>query len=176
MQVIVKELDKTRAHFEAAMYRVGEKTAKRAFARALNREGGKIRTKVRRALRPQTGIKAGKINANVVTARRATWGSLVYVIEGRGKELPLIEFGARQFRYGVRARPWNQARRFKSAFIVSSLGNAFVRSGASRFPIEGMYGPSIAKEIVKDNAEAAFEQSQPAVLAEATRQIAKVLP
>ncbi len=174
MQVIFKELNHTRVYFEAAVTKLGDRLARQAFSRALNREGDKTRTKVRRALRTQTGIKAGKINAGVRTGQRASWGDLTYIIEGRGKELPLSEFGAKQFSYGVRAKPWNVSRRFSGAFMQH--GMAYHRTSAARYPIEGMYGPSIAKEIVKDDTAATFKQAQPAVLAEATRQIAKVLP
>jgi hypothetical protein len=44
VNVIIRDLDQTRIHFEATIQRVGERDAKRAFTRALNSEGNKIRT------------------------------------------------------------------------------------------------------------------------------------
>ena len=38
MNVIIRDLDKTRIHLEAAVARLGEQAATRAFNRALNRE------------------------------------------------------------------------------------------------------------------------------------------
>ena len=62
MNVIIRDLDQTRIHFEAAVQRVGENAVTRAFTRALNSEGNKVRTQVRRALRQQTGARAALIN------------------------------------------------------------------------------------------------------------------
>ena len=39
MNVILRDLNQTRVHFEAAIHRVGEQAATRAFNRALNSEG-----------------------------------------------------------------------------------------------------------------------------------------
>ena len=67
MNVIIRDLDRTRVNFEAAIHRVGDQTARRAFNRALNSEGNKVRTQVRRALRQQTGAKAALINRETRT-------------------------------------------------------------------------------------------------------------
>ena len=175
MNVIIRDLDQTRIHFEAAIQRVGETEAKRAFNRALNSEGNKIRTQVRRALREQTGARANLINRET-RSYRSTFSNLVYRIEARGNYLGLSHFSPRQFRFGVRAKPWGRFQRFDGAFLVGSLGNnAFVRTTAARFPIKKMFGPAIPKEMVKDESARAFEQSQPDVLAEATRQLYRAI-
>ena len=171
MNVIIRDLDQTRVHFEAAIHRVGERDAKRAFNRALNSEGGKLRTVVRRSLRKQTGAKAGLINKQTKSIR-STFKNMAYIIRARGGYLGLSHFGARQFSYGVRAKPYGRTQKFKSAFIVGSMGgNVFVRTSAARFPIKKMFGPAIPKEMVKDETEQAFKDNQPAVLQEALRQL-----
>lgn len=171
MNIILRDLDQTRTRFEASIKRIGDKAARRAFSRALNSEGGKVRTKVRTALRIQTGAKAGLI-ARATNSRRASLSDLRYVIEAKGDHLGLSHFAPRQFGYGVRAKPWGKSRRFEGAFLIDSLGgNAFVREGSSRFPIRKMFGPAIPKEMVKDASLKAFEDAQPDVLKEATRQI-----
>lgn len=175
MNVIIRDLDQTRIHFEAAIQRVGERDAKRAFTRALNSEGSKIRTKVRRALREQTGAKAGLINRET-RSFRASFSDLRYTISARGDYLGLSHFSPRQFAYGVRAKPWGRFQRFPHAFLVGSLGgNAFVREGPRRFPIKKMFGPAIPKEMVKDASAQAFEENQPDVLREATRQLQRII-
>ena len=175
MNVILRDLDQTRVHFETAIHRVGEQAATRAFNRALNSEGNKVRTQVHRALRKQTGAKAALINRETRTIR-STFAHLTYTIEARGDYLGLSHFSPRQFGYGVRAKPWGRWQRFQSAFLVGSLGNnAFVREGKARFPIKKMFGPSIPKEMVQDATRAAFEAAQPNVLAEATRQLQMLL-
>lgn len=175
MNIIIRDLDQTRLHFEAAIHRVGEQDATRAFNRALNREGDKIRTSVRRALRQQTGANMALINRET-RAFRSSFTNLVYTIEARGDHLGLSHFNPSQFRYGVRAKPWNRFQRFEGAFLIGSLGNnAFVRETAARFPIKKMFGPAIPKEMLKDATLRAFEQAQPNVLAEATRQLQRVI-
>jgi len=175
VNVIIRDLDQTRIHFEAAVQRVGQQEANRAFNRALNREGDKVRTAVRRALRQQTGAKAALINRET-RSFRSTFSNLVYTIEARGDHLGLSHFSPRQFRYGVRAKPWGRFQRFEGAFLIGSLGNnAFVRETAARFPIKKMFGPAIPKEMVQHETKRAFEETQPDVLAEATRQLQRII-
>ena len=175
MNVIIRDLDQTRIHFEAAVARLGEQAATRAFNRALNSEGNKVRTQVRRALRQQTGAKTSLINRETRSIQ-STFSNLTYTIEARGDYLGLSHFSPRQFAYGVRAKPWGRWQRFDSAFLVGSLANnAFVREGSARLPIRKMFGPAIPKEMVQDATRDAFEAAQPDVLAEATRQIEQLL-
>jgi hypothetical protein len=175
VNIIFRDLGQTRVHFEAAVHSVGEQAAVRAFSRALNSEGNKVRTQVRRALRQQTGAKAGLINSETRTIR-STFANLSYTIEARGDYLGLSHFSPRQFGYGVRAKPWGRWQRFLSAFLVGSLGNnAFVREARGRLPIKKVFGPAIPKEMVRDATRDAFEAAQPQVLAEATRQIGHLL-
>ena len=175
MNVIIRDLDRTRLHFEAAIARLGEQAATRAFNRALNSEGNKVRTQVRHALRQQTGAKAALISSETRTIR-SSFANLSYKIKARGDYLGLSHFSPRQFGYGVRAKPWGRWQRFESAFLVGSLANnAFVREGRARLPIKKMFGPAIPKEMVRDAARDAFEAAQPEVLAEATRQIGQLL-
>lgn len=175
MNIIIRDLDQTRIHFEAAIARVGEQDATRAFNRALNREGDKIKTAVRRALRQQTGAPMGIINRET-RSFRSTFSNLVYTIEARGDHLGLSHFAPRQFRYGVRAKPWGRFQRFEGAFLIGSLGNnAFVRETSARFPIKKMFGPAIPKEMVQHETQRAFESATPDVLAEATRQLQRII-
>ena len=95
MNVILRDLDQTRVHFEAAIHRVGEQAATRTFNRALNSEGNKVRTQVHRALRKQTGAKAALINRATRTIR-STFANLTYTIEARGDYLGLSHFSPRQ--------------------------------------------------------------------------------
>ena len=175
MNIIIRDLDQTRLHFEAAVTRVGEQDATRAFNRALNREGDKIRTSVRRALRQQTGANMALINRET-KAYRSSFANLVYTIEARGDPLGLSHFSPSQFKYGVRAKPWGRFQRFPKAFLVGSLGNnAFVRETSARFPIKKMFGPALPKEMLKDATLRAFETATPDVLAEATRQLQLII-
>lgn len=175
MNIIIRDLDGTRIHFEAMINRVGQQAATRAFNRALNSEGAKITTRVRRALRQQTGAKA-KIVTRATRTYRSSFANLVYTIEASGDHMGLSHFSPRQFSYGVRAKPWGRWQRFEGTFLVSKLSNnVFVREGRARLPIAKLWGPSIPKEMLKDASKQAFEAAQPDVLAEATRQLQRII-
>ena len=79
------------------------------------------------------------------------------VTSGTGRHLPLSFFGAKQFSYGVRAKIWGRAQTFRSAFVVKRYGGGvFKRTGKARFPIEQLWGPSVPKEMLRDEAYAAW--------------------
>lgn len=175
MNVIIRDLDQTRKHFENAVRLVGEEKATKAFNRALNSEGDKVRTLVRRSLRQQTGAKQKVINRETKSFR-SSFSSLTYTISARGDHLGLSHFSPRQFSYGVRAKPWGRSQRFEKAFLITSLhDNVFVREGKDRLPIRKMFGPAIPKEMVQDATREAFEAAQPDVLSEATRQLQRMI-
>lgn len=158
MQIVIKELDKTRIRYEAMVWRLGERDAALAASRAMNHEGRKALTAVRRTLVKQTSIRRSLI-VKGVTFEAARPNSLRFVIKGQGSELPLRLFGARQFSYGVKAKVWGRQQVYKSNFIVSSEGgDVFHREGPKRIPIGRTFGPSIAKELVKDETVEAFNR------------------
>jgi len=171
MNVIIRDLDQTRVAFEAMVQRVGEQDATRAFNRALNSEGAKITTAVRRALRQQTGAKSAIVR-RATKVYRSSFANLVYTIEASGDHMGLSHFSPRQFSYGVRAKPWGRWQRFEGTFLVPKLhNNVFIRETSARLPIRKIWGPSIPKQMLKDASKQAFEAAQPDVLAEATRQL-----
>ncbi|WP_375261842.1 hypothetical protein [Palleronia sp.] len=147
--------------------------AHNAFRRAINHTGSKGRTQVVRALTKQTGAKRATVLA-ALHVTKANFGSLEYKITARGQPLSLKEFGAKQFGYGVKAKPWGNSRRFEGAFIFAGTrksgkfvagGHVFKRTGGfsansgRNNAIEKMFGPSIPKELVKDASAAAFERT-----------------
>lgn len=135
-----------------------------AEARALNHTGDKAYTAVRHALVEQTSASRALIDEALKKTPASTnkGGStaLHYEIGGSGRALPLREFGAVQFSKGVRAKVWGRLQTYRHTFIVDRLSSqVFVRTGRSRLPIRLVYGPSIAKELVKDQSLAAFEKT-----------------
>jgi hypothetical protein len=135
--------------------RSGRKQARTALSRALNHEGDKGRTQVTRALVTQTGIKYGAVN-KAMTTIRATAATLTYTLNARGDETNIAWFGGVQRWKGVSAAPWRKRRIFKHSFIVQRFGRAFVRTSKSRLPIRPLYGPNLARELVKDSSAAAW--------------------
>lgn len=157
MEIRVDLLDSVLVRFGNQLRALGDSEARAVMSRSLNHEGDKGRTQVKRVLVKQTGIKYGQINKAVKTIY-STPGTLTYTLEARGDETNLNLFGARHGKRGVSAAPWATRRVFKSSFMVGKYsGKVFKRVGASRFPIRPLFGPNIAREIVKDQSKAAFE-------------------
>jgi len=172
MQVRFLEVDDVRIRFEAACARLGEGEARRAFSMALNKEGRKSFTQLRRSLAQQSSIPRGAVNA-ATRFTSATRNTMSTVTSGTGRHLPLSFFGAKQFSYGVRAKIWGRAQTFRSAFVVKRYGGGvFKRTGKARFPIEQLWGPAVPVEMLRDEAYAAWTEQHPRVLTEASRLIA----
>ena len=162
--------DNNNIRFSDAVAILGEGKARQAFARGVNRTGDKARTVTIRALAKQVGLTQAKVRAfgAIRTIRARPSAAIEYRIESTGSEIPLKEFSARQFGYGVRAKPWGVSRRFDSAFIFAgtpgsgkfvSAGDVFVRTSSASYPIKRMFGPSIPKEIVQDESAEAFQDA-----------------
>ena len=175
MRVQFLEADDVRTRFEAACTRLGESDARRAFSMALNKEGRKSFTQLRRSLAQQSSIPRGAVNAST-RFKSASRSTMSTVTSGTGRHLPLSFFGAKQFSYGVRAKIWGRAQTFRSAFVVKRYGGGvFKRTGKGRYPIEQLWGPAVPVEMLRDEAYAAWTDQHPRVLNESARLIALML-
>lgn len=156
MQITVSLRDDVLKRFGNRLASLGDEGARKVMSRALNHEGDKGRTQIKRVLVRQTGIKYGQVNKAMKTIRSSP-ATLTYTLEARGDETNISLFGARQRKKGVSAAPWGTRRIFKHSFVVPSYdGRVYVRRGASRFPLKALYGPNIARELLKDESRAAF--------------------
>lgn len=147
------------ARIEAATEALSSSKKYVALRRAINHTGDKTNTRVMRTLSRQIGATQAIIRRYGRISRvRANNAALEYLIISRGGPIPLKHFKARQTRTGVSASPWRNRKRYKSGFIVPSLGgHAFWREGKARLPITRIAGPNVPKEMVKDETAAAFE-------------------
>lgn len=147
--MLVITVDGVFKKYGQALQSIGEKKAGRAFANALNRGGDQARTKVKRSLVAQTGIKYGLINKAVETIR-AHPNRLSYSLVATGSETNLSLFNSRQGKKGVSASPWKKRRVFKSTFIVPAYnGGVFKRETGERGPLAPLFGPNISREIMR---------------------------
>ena len=175
MQVRFLEADDVRIRFEAACLRMGEGEARRAFSMALNKEGRKSFTQLRRSLSQQSSIPRDAVDA-ATRFTSATSTTMTTVTFGKGHHLPLSFFGVRQFSYGVRAKIWGRAQSFRSAFVIKRYGGGvFKRMAKARFPIEQLWGPSVPQEMLRDEAYDAWKEQHPRVLTESARLITLML-
>jgi hypothetical protein len=137
-------------------YRQLPQRMQRIISRVLNHVGGTARTKVKSALAKQMGLHAGTVDAGLQT-KRAYPGKQSFEVTASGRPIPLAEFGARQTRRGVSARPWGARRVFPGTFIVPSLGGQVLRrAGRARLPIVKLWGPSMPRELLRDQAPKVF--------------------
>lgn len=132
----------------------------RTLRQALRKAGDKTRTQVRRALRLQTNVKAAK-DVNDRTRGFLVSGELIYRITAERKALPIERVRGLSVVAGpgggVQAAPWNVLRQFQRSFVEH--GRYVARLGPARYPLRRLYGPSIAKELVKDQSLAVFERT-----------------
>ena len=126
MQLVISARDQVLTKYVNELAALGDGRARSATSRALNHEGDKGRTQVKRALVKQTGIKYGAVDKAMATVR-STPATLTYTLKARGDETNIAWFGGVQRRKGVSAAPWNKRRIFARSFIVPRFGRAFVR-------------------------------------------------
>lgn len=177
MKITVELRGKGLAAFTAGAKNLASPKAKAAARMALNDTGRQVNTQVKRALVKQSGIKYGAINKGV-KQEFATNARLEFKIIGTGKHFGLTDFGARQTKRGVSAAPWAKRRIFPSTFFAKKLGNqVFVRTGKARLPIKKLYGPSIPREMVRDQVPITFKTMATTILpTQIRKQFARLMP
>jgi hypothetical protein len=137
-----------------------------AIARGLNEGGDKVRTRVQRGLKEQTGVKAYRsITSRMRSTRAFAEGSriagssgpaMTYAIIATGKGIPIAEFPVTVTLKGVDAKTWGVDHLFKRSFREKDTGKLRARLGKSRFPIRALYGPSLPKELGQGDIPAIF--------------------
>lgn len=184
--ITVRPLDAIMARYGEDLRKLGDPSkVRRVIARAANYEGRKAHTRVKRALRKQTSIPAAVVQRSTrfFPSKTSGMSAVEAVILGTGKPLSLKVFGVRQNARGVRARIWGKSKQLDHGFmgprpgaIAAKLqGHAYVRAGKARMPIQRMFGPGIANELVKDESAGAFRASQPMIIARVAKEIAAVM-
>lgn len=117
-----------------------------ATARALTGTVRKVKTEAKRRLVDVSGMTSSNVGGYLKHegASRTDLAARVYVVERRYPNL--VRFGARMTKRGVSAKPMNNRRVYKGAFIVG-MRNAdaeeykvvFVRFGKKVVPTKGAY-------------------------------------
>jgi hypothetical protein len=166
IQLDISPADGVLLRYGAQMAALGDGKARVAMARALNHEGRRVFTAVKRTLKTQTSAPSRIVEGQLKYRQpsQGGTGALEARIEATGSELPLKEFKPRQFKTGARAKVWGRLQSFPATFmgprpgvVAGRLGgHVFVREGKARLPIGMVFGPSLPKEIVKDASAEAF--------------------
>jgi len=174
---MTSDLDKTAAALAKMSGRVQV-----AIARGLNEGGDLVRTKVRAAMREQTGlVRLNSVTSRSRTARAYGVGreaksgigptrpaSLTYTIIFVGKPTTKPSEFKKQVKRGagggVTVWMWGVAHTFKRSFQQKLLGGLRMRLGGERLPIRGFDGPNLAKEAVKGKVAETFLTQASAVV------------
>lgn len=176
IEIRIEVRDQVIARFATQLTALGDGLARRVMMRSLNHEGDKGRTQVKRALVRQTGIKYSQINKAVETIR-ATPAKLEYTLKATGGETNISLFNARQGKRGVSAAPWGRRQVFKHSFQIPAYGErTYVRTSDERGPLKPLFGPNIARELVKDETAATWRKGTAGVADRVAYEIARVLP
>jgi hypothetical protein len=158
---------------------VGKRVRKTILA-AMNRAGDQGFTVVKRTLAAQTGIKQSDLTGGASGIRKqiATSGSFEYDVVAKSSTTPLSYFHPTQTAPGVSASPWGQRRIFSGTFLatmksghvgvwahesgppqyVRRISPTSGRTYYSQSNIRQLWGPSIAKELVKEPTPEAFKK------------------
>ena len=121
----------------------------KAAQAALNRAAGSAYSASVKAMARETGMKQKDIRAGV-KLRKARMGNLTAAIEGRGRPLNLIRFAAKQLKKSVKAKPWGKTRTYRQRVFIANQGRTVFIRDKETGKIRGMYGASIARELVRE--------------------------
>lgn len=175
-------LDRQSIKYEAMAQKVGRDAASLAFARALNHEGAKALTGVRKDMRDATSIRYGDISKGVKGL--VAWKTrLHYVIEGTDRPIPLGNFaGAKQGKKGTSVKVWGKRQLHRRAFILASAGRGIFKntrgfnSKSGRYnAIQTLFGPSIPDEMLKPSVTENFHKHGEGVHKRARTELDRIL-
>lgn len=156
---------------EAAKILGSPSRARRAYSMAINDTGRKAATAAGRAIPGQTGLTATVGRKAVKKRTMSNPGTLEFIVHGKGGDIALKYFKARETRKGASAAPWNERRVYGGAFMKAGWwpkrvakpnwnGHVFKRAGSSKFPIEVQdSGLILPVEMVKGEIAQAWTQT-----------------
>lgn len=125
---------------------LSETATRAAYSSAINHTGRVARTHAGRALSDQTGLSK-RVGAKAMRNHtRSTSATLTYTVNGKGGDISLKYFKARETRKGVSAAPWNSRRVYPSTFMKAGWwpkrvakanwnGQVFERTGVTKYVV-----------------------------------------
>lgn len=152
--------DKALREMRALMQQLADGKVQLAMARAVKRIGDQAYGRIVKVLSKQVGTTQKAIRKVVIKSPPVPGRRIAYKIMAASPALSLKEFNPKAASGGVVAGPWGNRRVFPRAFISDVKGgHVYARKGVQRLPIRKLWGPSIAKELLKDQALAEFEKA-----------------
>ena len=159
----------TVAKTRRALTRYERRALPKAEQQALNRTTKSARSVAVKIMGKELGLKQKNARAGtkIISAKP---GRLVAGIEGRGRPINVIRTmtpaqisswrnSPKRPRPPLRAKPWKVKRVFRERVFIGNMGRTvFIRTGKARGAIRGLYGPSIANELIRKDVVAAVER------------------
>ena len=177
--IVIRALDDILKRYGNQLASLGHKQAVKVMARALNYEGRKAFTLIKRAIVTQSSIPYGIVNAGTKfkSASTAMSSNLTASIIGEGGYLDLTPFKPRPIKSGVSATVW--AKRYKYGRAFFRGGVPWHSVGKARLPIKPIYGAKVPDELARNNARdippKIFLAAQPLIVSRVEKEIEAVL-
>lgn len=170
MQITVRVADDELRRFQNMAGALGEKQARLAYARAVNRVTNSVHGKVISAVVKQTSIPRRIVKQEVKKqlARPAGDGAVQGIIYAKGKPISLKHFNPKQFSWGVRVKAWGEWQRLEGSFIYGGTwrsgkpafnGHVMTRVGKNSFPVRQENGPSVPAGLISGEATTIFTKT-----------------
>lgn len=188
MDLTITPGDQLLAQFANQLGALSEREGHRALARAVNRTTTSVQSRTIRAIAKQSSIPTPIVRSQVrrIQVRPGSGEVLEGHVVATGNPIPLKEFRARQFSWGVRARVWAETRRFEGMFIFAGTfrsgqevgsGHVFQRVTTASLPIQKQDGPAVPTEMVRNESAEQFERTVATMLPERVRhELGRLLP
>ena len=188
MHLTVTPGDQLLAQFANQIGALSERDGHRALARAVNRTTTSVHSRVVRAIAKQSSIPTRIVRAQVrrIQVKPGSGDSLEGHVIASGRPIPLRDFRARQFSWGVRAKVWGETRRFEGMFIYAGTfrsgqevgnGHVFQRVTSRSLPIAKQEGPAVPTEMVRNQSRDEFERTVAEMLPQRVRhELSRLLP
>jgi len=186
--ITIEQRDDILRNFGNQIGALGRGDAHKALARAVNRTTTTVQGRVIRVIAKQSSIKSAIVRRSIrrELVRPGSGQALEGTITATGRPIPLKEFSASQFSYGVKARVWGRVQRFPGTFIFAGtyrsgnpVGNGHVlhRTTRDSHPIEVLYGPSVPEEMIKDESAKVFHETVAMMLpVRVAHEVGRLLP
>ncbi len=186
--ITIEQRDDILKNFGNQIGALGKGDAHKALARAVNRVTTTLQGRVVRVIAKQSSIKTAVVRRSI--RRELVKPGSNQALEGKiiatGRPIPLDEFNARQFSFGVKAKVWGRVQRFPGTFIFAGTyrsgnpvgnGHVFHRTTRDSHPIEVLYGPSVPEEMVKDESAKVFQSTVALMLpVRVAHEVGRLLP
>jgi hypothetical protein len=132
--------------FSKNLKRMGKEIDKGIIS-SLNKTNTTMSTRASRELAKITGLKQKEVKKGM-SKKKAT-NDFLSSIFVRGKAKNVYSFAGRATKRGVRAKPWNNGKEFKGAFVLHGRA-AMVRTSKNSKPLKPLFGPSLRNEFNKN--------------------------